>query len=233
MKPNTRTTAVIAAATLAALLAAAPAARAVGIGVYGTAGGGSADWQTDGRDGFDDRRATTHTGAGLVLDTASPASLLNYRLSLGWERVAREAAFGQPGFSLQGAVVDQDLTVTIVGGPGPLRVWAGPELRLGFMSGRPDGDGGPKEDFLALGIGPVIGFDFAVGPAVAVSWKLGYLVTGYAGSGRSSFTDHNDASLGEGHAYVSLAILFNTWGSYPGGYPGRPESRPNPYQRRW
>jgi hypothetical protein len=214
-----------------ALLAAPSPSQALSLGVYGSAGGGLADWRNSGFDGFDDRRDTRHAGAGVVLDTASPFTPLNYRLSIGWERIEHERAFGSAGLKMEGVVVDQDLTVDLIYGPGPLRMWAGPELRLAFLNGSPDGAPGPDQDFLALGIGPVLGFDFAVSPALAISWKFGYLVTGYAGRGDSAFSDDRNSSVGEGHAYATLAFLFNTWRGRP--EPGRPESRPEPYPRRW
>jgi len=231
MGRHTQLIALLAVGAAAALFASPPPALALSVGVYGTAGGGLADWRNSDFAGFDDRRDTRHGGAGLVLDTASPFTPLNYRLSIGWERITHEAAAGGPGLKMEGVVVDQDLTVNLVYGPGPLRMWAGPELRLAFLNGSPDGAPGPEQDFLALGIGPVLGFDFAVGPSMAISWKLGYLVTGYAGRGRSSFNDDRDSSAGEGHAYASLAILFNTWGGYPDQR--RPETRQEPYPRRW
>jgi hypothetical protein len=233
----------VAAATLAALLAWAPAAHAGGIGIYGLAGAGGADWQDgwnedDHWDNSDNWRDTTHTGAGLVFDAGYPGAFLGYRMSVGWERVEQDGAAGVPGLTLEGVVVDQDLTMTLV--RGPLRLWVGPELRLAYLNG--EWGGGAHEDFFAAGLGPVIGFDIALGPAAALSWKLGYLVTSYAPTS-NSFDEHDDASIGEGHAYASLAILFNTWGSRPAspppaayppaGYPppGYPPPPPS-YQQR-
>lgn len=220
-----------AAAVLGATLALPRAGFATSVGIYGTVGGGGADWEDTGRRDSAASHDTRHTGAGIVLDASSPVSPLGYRLAVGWERIVNEPEAGGPGFTLRGVVVDQDLTLNVLVAPGPLRVWAGPELRLAFLKGTPDGDPGTDENFFAIGIGPVLGVDFAVSPGLAVSWKVGYLVTGYSGDERSSADGRYDTSVGEGHAYAGVALLFRTWG----GYPERPPdyAPPERHQRRW
>ena len=143
MGSRARATALISVIMLAALLAAAPAARAGGFGMYGLGGAGGADWH-NGWDDFGDVRDTTHAGAGLVFDVAYPGTGVGYRLSFGWERVEQDGFYDAPGLTLEGGVVDQDLTLTLVGGRGPLRVWMGPELRLGYMNGEWGGGGGTR-----------------------------------------------------------------------------------------
>lgn len=239
MKSRNLTAAVLVVAAAIACLAAPSPARALGIGFYGSAGGGTADWNNTGYYDYDDHRDTRHGGAGLVIDTGSPYNPLSYRLSIGWERISHLSTFETPGFTLEGVVVDQDLMVDLIGGAGPLRMWVGPELRLGFLTGEPDDGSSGEEDFLALGIGPVIGFDFMVSPALALSWKFGYLVTGYSGNSHSEYDYYDDSSLGEGHAYASLAILFSTWGGYSQPQPvqqqrqQQPPAAQRPYPGRW
>jgi hypothetical protein len=246
MRTRLTTVAVLMVATTIATLAAADAARATGFGVYGSLGAGSADWRNDhfgGYDNVDETRDTSHGGAGLVFDAAAPFSPLGYRLSVGWERITQERQFDTPRLELEGVVVDQDLMVQLIGGPGPLRMWVGPELRLGFFNGSFDGVDA-DEDFLALGLGPVFGLDFDVSPGLSISWKLGALFTGYSGRNNSSSID--DSSLGEGHAFANLSILFSPWGNYrhqpqqrgyePQQQPGYPPPAPPPpgyNPRRW
>ncbi len=232
MNSRTMAAAVLVLAAAIAGPAASQHAHALGVGFYGSAGGGTADWNSTGYYGYGDHRDTRHGGAGLVIDTGSPYHPLSYRLSIGWERISHLARLDTPGFTLQGVVVDQDLIVDLIGAPGPLRMWAGPELRFGFLSGEPDDGSSGKEDFLALGIGPVLGFDFMVSPALAISWKFGYLVSGYSGNSQSSYDYYDDSSLGEGHAYASLAILFSTGGGYEQQPQAQPRQQPRPQEQR-
>lgn len=197
------------AAIVAALLLAAAPAHALSLGIYGTAGGGLADWDQSMSGRFDDRRDTTHVGYGFVVDTGGPRDLLSYRLAIGYEKAVHDDFdFGR--FVMRGIVVDQDLTLDLIGSPN-LRLWFGPELRLGAFRGEFDGDPAGDVDLAALGIGPVFGVDYQVGPALALSWKLGYLMTGYAGTERTAYAYDRDLSIGEGHAYLTLSILFRTW----------------------
>lgn len=225
MEKRLMTAAVLALATAVATLGGPAAAHAAAVGVYGSVGAGTADWDENTFAGFDntrDRRDTRHGGAGLVLDAAAPFAPIGYRLNVGWERITHERRFDVARLELEGIVVDQDLTLQLIG-PGPLRLWVGPELRLGFFDG--SWDGGGDEDFLAIGIGPVFGADFRVSPGMAVSWKVGYLYTSYAGRGNDAAID--DSSLGEGHVYANLALMFSPWGHYerpapPRAVPQRP-----------
>lgn len=208
------------------VLSAPSPAGAVGVGVYGTVGGGLSEWEASNL--TQDRRDTRHSGAGLILDTSLPFDPFSYRLAIGWERVDHEAVAGTSRRSLEGIVIDQDLTLDLLGGYGPLRVWAGPELRLAFFSGAPS----PSEDFIALGIGPVLGFDFEVAPALAISWKFGYLFTGYAGRRLPASAAEPDNTVGEGHAFATMAILFRIGEGSPEQGP-RHDRREDGYPRRW
>lgn len=212
-----------AALTIAAALLAAPGpASALRIGLYGSSGAGSADWQYSeyGRD--DVGRDTAHAGYGIVLDSGSPRTLADYRISLGWERIENAAVFDAPATTLEGFVVDQDLMFNLIRHPGPLRIWLGPEFRIAFLNSSDTRATGGREDFVSLGVGPVVGFDFGLSPALAISWKVGYLASGVAGSRTDGF------SFSEGHAYAAFAILFSTWGGHPDKdrYEERIERRP-------
>lgn len=224
MKSRATTAASLVLAVLLASLADPAHARPLSLGFYGSAGGGVADWDGSGGSNFDEQQDTQHNGVGVVLDVGAPFNALNYRLSLGWERIAHRAGFYNPGYTLEGVVIDQDLLIALAYWPETLRLWVGPELRVGFFGGSPDVAGLGTQDFLALGLGPVFGLDYAVSPTLAISWKFGYLATGYSGRRHSSYAGDQDATLGEGHAYASLAILFST-GSV------EPRERPR-YERR-
>lgn len=208
------------AVTLATVLCRAAVAPAIGVGFYASAGAGISDWEGA---GLVSGRESLHGGYGVVLDSDLHLAPFAYRLALGFEGIDTGVAAGLPRTSLTGFVVDQDITLDLAG-PGPVRLRVGPELRLGYFSA--DGEAGPDGDLVALGLGPVLGMDFDIGPRMTVSWKLGYLLTGYASDSRSSFGHHSGAEVGEAHAYLSLALLFRTWD------PGEPEAR-HPRHRRW
>jgi hypothetical protein len=163
--------------------------------------------------------------------------VLSYRINLGWERVESEGEDGGPDQTLEGLAFDQDLTYDLFASPAT-RFWIGPELRLGFFDGSFDNAGGDR-NYFAAGIGPVLGFDLALNPSVALSWKLGYLFTWYYPEedpwgndyyypGYHDSYSENDA-IDEGHAYMSLTVLFRLWGAPP---PGPPPAMYQP-QGRW
>ena len=231
------------AATLAiqlALACAAAPAMAASAGFYGSAGTGSAsrdDWGgwDGGGPGWDSD--TQHVGAGLAMEMPTGFYRLSYRISLGWERIESEGENGGPDQTLEGLAFDQDLTYDLFASPAT-RFWIGPELRLGFFDGSFDNAGGDR-NYFAAGIGPVLGFDLALNHSVALSWKLGYLFTWYYPEedpwgndyyypGYHDSYSENDA-IDEGHAYMSLTVLFRLWGGPP---PGPPPAMYQP-QGRW
>jgi hypothetical protein len=223
---------------LAGLAAPAIAASA---GFYGSAGTGFAGLDHGGGwdgGGYGGDRDTRHTGAGLALEMPTGFFRLSYRLGVGWERIESQGENGGPDQTLEGLVLDQDLTYDLFASPA-MRFWGGPELRLGFFDGSFDGASYGDRNYFAAGIGPVLGFDLALNPSVALSWKLGYLFTWYSPEeyywgddyyyqgGRDYY--YEDDLIDEGHAYMSLSVLFRLWGGPP---PGPPPSVYQP-QGRW
>jgi hypothetical protein len=220
-----------------ALACAAAPAMATSAGFYGSAGLGSASWEDGGGWNGDRDGDTQHVGAGLALEMPTGFFRLSYRLGLGWERIESEGDNGGADQTLEGFVVDQDLTYDLYASPS-MRFWIGPELRLGFFDGSFDNVSGGDRNYFAAGIGPVLGFDFALNPSVALSWKLGYLFTWYTTEddpwGDGSYPGNHepyaaDDSIEEGHAFTSLSILFRLWGGPPPG-PHPPVYQP---QGRW
>jgi hypothetical protein len=207
-------------ACLATLLATAGQGLALGLGIYGTAGAGGATWHDNAFGNPNLDHDTTHAGGGFLIDTALPGNPFSYRLSLGYEQITHDASPGEGDLIMRGVVIDQDFVMDLLTGS-PLRVWVGPELRLAAFRGRFGGGG--DENFTSLGIGPVMGVDYPITPDLALSWKLGYLFSGYAGSHRSSFAGDGGDSIYEGHAFVSLAVLFRSY-----GYRARSSAPPPP-----
>jgi hypothetical protein len=228
-----------AATTLAiavALAGAAAPAQATSVGFYGTAGLGGASGEDVGNrsGGWGWDSDTRHTGAGFALETPSGLYRWSYRLGIGWEHIAGEGVRGGADGSLEGLVIDNDFTYDLIAGPAS-RFWIGPEVRLGFLRGSLDNAPGGDRNFVAAGIGPVLGFDLALGPSAALSWKFGYLYTWYYaddGSWNSGSYRHDDYydgnQMDEGHAFISMAVLFRLWGGpQPGPAPGtyQPQGR--------
>ena len=235
-----------AAAVLAAAVALAGVAAPVNaamVGFYGTYGAGEAsgdleDWQGGGCDWDSD---TEHTGFGFALETPAGFYRTSYRLGIGWERIVGEGENGRPDSTLEGLVIDNDLTYDLFASPAS-RFWIGPELRLGFFNGSLNDAASDDRSFFAAGIGPVLGFDLALGPSAALSWKVGYLYTWYYGdedswdagcsSGHGCYYDdyyYDESEMDGGHAYVSLAVYFRLWG------PPHAQPQPGTYQPqgRW
>jgi hypothetical protein len=199
---------------------------AASVGFYGTVGAGTASQGDDDFNG-DFHRDTRHAGGGFVFDAWDPRRAFGYRLNLGYEQITHDAAEGLPGLVMRGMVFDQDFTVNVLPAS-PLRLWVGPELRLAVLRAHPDGWSGDRT-FAALGIGPVVGFDYAVGPGLGLSWKLGYLFTAYAGTESTSNHNHRQDSFREGHASLTLAILFRTYGYQAPPPPPPPPPPPQSY----
>jgi hypothetical protein len=220
-----------AAATLAiavALAGVAAPAGAASVGFYGTYGAGDAsgDLDTWEGNGWDWDRDTEHVGAGFALETPTGLYRFSYRLGIGWERIDAEGENGRPDSTLEGLVIDNDLTYDLFASP-VSRFWIGPELRLGFFNGSLNEAGSGDRSFFAAGIGPVLGFDLALGPSAALSWKIGYLYTWYYGDNDSWDGDYyyhdyyyDDSEMDGGHGYVSMAVYFRLWGG--------PQAAPQP-----
>jgi hypothetical protein len=209
-----------------ALAGSAAPAHAMHIGFYGTYGAGQASGDADGTWGGGDwtwDRDTEHTGFGFAMETPMGFGM-SYRLGLGWERIESDGGGGSKDGELEGVVIDNDFTFDLVASP-MSRLWIGPEFRLGFFDGSLDNAPGGDRSFVAAGIGPVLGFDLALGPSAALSWKAGYLYTWYYAD-EDSWDDGNyhgdyydDSEMDGGHAYVSMAVLFRLWGGPPAAPP--------------
>ena len=239
--PGLRFVAAAAFAAALALAGHASPAHAVNVGFYGTYGLGSAsgdgarDWNGGGWSWDGD---TTYAGAGIALETPTGLFRFSYRLGVGWERIDIDGDGGADG-KLEGLVIDNDFTYDLTASP-TSRIWVGPELRLGFFNGSIDDAPGGDRGFVSIGLGPVVGFDLALGPSAALSCKLGYLYSWYYADEESWGDDHYhyddeyyydydyDSEMEEGHAYLSLAVLFRLWGGpqagpQPGAY--QPQGR--------
>ncbi|MGE5893294.1 MAG: hypothetical protein ACM34I_04500 [bacterium] len=183
-------------------------ASAAGLGFYGTAGGGTSEWDADGFPGDDFDADTGHAGIGFVVDTnVAKDSVFNYRLQIGYERMKHEPedTFFDD-IKLDALVIDQDFGFGIVRNK-LLRFWVGPELRLVYATGSPDNASDTDIHLWGIGIGPVAGINFNVSPLISLSVKGGLLATGYAGEMETPIGD-TDYEMSEVHGFGTFAVLF-------------------------
>lgn len=201
-----------------------PDAYAVGLGLYGSTGGGTADWSPD--TGADFRKSSEHLSYGFALDTA-PASdnLFNYNLNVGydtfsnkntkhsnaWEKTDLDGFLMSHNFGFGGLITPST------------RLWFGPELRIEWLEGAPSNFSDFKIRLFGFGFGPVIGLNFNIGERLTGVFKVGYQNMQYHGYGRgrydqitdSASTSSNDYDydIREKLVYVTFEFLARTSGS--------------------
>jgi hypothetical protein len=188
---------------------------AAGAGLYGSLGGGTADWSPD--IGADFRKSTEHQSFGFALDTAPVGEhLFNYNLNFGYEQFTstNNNAWGKA--DLTGLLISN-----CFGFGGTLtrdtRLWFGPEVRLEWLEGKPDGAPNFTIRLFGIGLGPVIGLNVKAGDHFTFVVKTGFQAMHYYGYGRgpfshtsntvSSSSNRYDYGVSEKLYYVTLEIL--------------------------
>jgi hypothetical protein len=198
-------------------------AFAAGFGLYGSGGGGNADWSPD--SGSDFRKSVEHLSYGFALDTAPAGdNLFNYNLNLGyvksrnknndsnaWEDIDLEGFLMSHNFGFGGMLTKN------------VRLWFGPELRLAWVGGAPGNFPDYKIRAFGLGIGPVLGINFNVGERLTFVIKTGYQNMHYYGYGHGHYSHATDGAsptsneydydVNEKLFYVTLEFLARTSGS--------------------
>ncbi len=91
-----------------------------------------------------------------------------------------------------------------------VRVSVHREVRLGFLKGTRDAVPGMSEDFLAVGLGPVMGFDVEVSPGVSFCCKLGFLVIDPVGW--DSPHGGEGPSIDGGNMYAGVGLTISLGG---------------------
>lgn len=196
-------------------------AHAIGIGVYGSYGLGSADW----KDGFfsDFSTDTDHKAGGLSFDTSlSGRRVFNYHLNIGKE-VMNTKDFIARNFTsaytsdLQLSGLSMSNTFGLGGEISPgIKMWVGPELHLSWLKGSPSNVPGFKLDGAGLGFGPSLGVNFNLPSGLTLLLKAGYLVTRYSFDGEgildSRFVSNTNYHVDENYTYLNLEIMFRTPG---------------------
>jgi len=211
-------------------------AHASGIGFYLSRGIGNTDFNEDYDD--DDRWADLESsgdakffGCGFILDTAvAKDKVFNYRLQIGYEDVeydldsvhnedlSRDISANVSNFELNidRFVIDNTFGFGIVRIPN-FRLWIGPQLRIGYMSG----DGtltfihGTKHkldfDGLVLGIAPVIGANFNLINNLTIGVDLGYRFNFFVGSldkTSSSSYDSGNFYGNDDTLFINFALIY-------------------------
>lgn len=178
---------------LSFFLHASPA-HAVGIGLYGSFGKGTADWyepasfysgpyQTFNTD-------SNHKAFGLAMDTHLGGSrLFNYHLSLGYDTFTMKDFLivpynysGTPTEPLQTDLKMKGFVLSHAFGFGGQltphsRLWLGPELRFQWAKGKPVP--GVDVEMFGVGIGPAVGFNMNFRNRFSVVIKTGYQFISY------------------------------------------------------
>ena len=181
-------------------------AHATGIGFYLSRGSGDTDFNED----YDDDDSwydlessgdAKFSGYGFILDTAvAKDKVFNYRLQIGYEDVEYDldsvyyedlnmdisASVSNFELDIDRFVLDNTFGFGIVRIPN-FRLWIGPQLRIGYMSGDGTYDiGGTKRnldfDGLVLGLAPVIGANFNFINNLTIGVDLGYRFNFFVGS---------------------------------------------------
>lgn len=195
--------------------------HAAGLGFYGSAGGGTADWSVDGSSINTQNfgKDTGHLGIGLVMDTA-PArdKLFNYQLNIGYDRFSNRGGSAWGSADFDGFVVSNNFGFGTMISP-TTRVWFGPELRVIWTDGHPDKYKDYKIHLFGFGIGPVVGMNLNYDDTHTLVLKMGYQYINYVAEGEGKFnhttnaadTFHSyDYDVTEKMLYVTIGFLFRT-----------------------
>lgn len=206
-----------------------PDAGASGFGLYGSFGGGPADWHVDGWADLeaqppgslgypsrDFKADSVHTGGGFVFDTAvAKDQLFNYRLDLGYDAFrSKDRLDGTALSTLRGWVISNAFGFGIAR-TGGFRLWLGPEIRLAWHSGARNERVMPwneqEYDLLSAGIGPALGMNINFPGRLTISVKAGYQFTSYYGQMETTVKDgYTDVDVDERLAYVTFGFLLRT-----------------------
>ena len=196
--------------------------HAAGFGIYGSFGGGNADWSPDFSPTF--KKRTEHLGAGLVFDSA-PArdKLFNYQLNLGYDQFSNKNANGWGKADFEGFVISNNFGFGGLITP-TTRLWFGPELRLEWADGSPSSYSAYNIRMWGLGIGPVLGINFNMGDRTTFFVKAGYQYINYYGTGNGNYSHRTGSSttpysrnsydydVNEKMFYLSIGYLLRTPG---------------------
>lgn len=189
-------------------------AWAIGLGLYGSAGSGSADVKINcsGCDTF--KNDAKHIGFGFILDTTvAQDALYTYRLNISYEQLMFQNKLDSTDeVELDSLVIDNDFGFGVVRKK-KVRLWLGPELRVSYSSGKVK-DTNIDIDLGGFGVGPVIGVNINLGNVVTLGIKSGYLMTWYTGERSCSGCSTHTVNISEGLPFINFALIFRIRDTY-------------------
>lgn len=186
-------------------------AFAIGLGAYTELGNGSGEAEYDVEDSEKFDIDTGIFGIGFQLETSplTANKLYSYRLQVGYESRDIETEFNYT-YELNGLVINNTFAF---GGnvANHVRLWAGPQLMVGFYSGETD------EEFLGesvtfagagFGLGVAMGANFGLGSEkVILTTTFGLRSFGFAGN--TEWDDEDETLSGNATELIfSVGIMF-------------------------
>lgn len=209
-------------------------AHASGIGFYLSRGIGNTDFNEEYDDDWwydlESSGDAKFFGCGFILDTAvAKDKVFNYRLQIGYEDVEYDldsvynedlninisASVSNFELNIDRLVLDNTFGFGIVRIPN-FRLWVGPQLRIGYMSGDGTYDiHGTKRnldfDGLVLGIAPVIGANFNFINNLTIGVDLGYRYNFFVGSldkTGSGYFDSGNFYGNDDTFFINFAFIY-------------------------
>ena len=192
-------------------------ARAIGIGLNLTGGGGISEWEIE-QDFFpykiDKDVDVARGGIGFIFDTTvSKNRLFNYRLNIGSE-AAEYDIDGGGTFDTRGWFMAHDFGFGLIRKKN-LRLWAGPEVRLSYSQGERETDSNTELYMATIGVGPVIGLNLNFRNSVSLTLKVGALSMGGGGyiEDKTSGLDQDITEEGS-YSFVNVGVIFRLGDNY-------------------
>lgn len=189
--------------------------NAIGLGAYtefGT-GSGEAEYDVDNSEEFD--IDTGFFGVGFQLETSplTANKVYSYRLQIGYESRDIETEWDYT-FELDGFVINN--TFAFGGNIAKyIRLWAGPQIMVGFYSGETDKeryDDSMSFTGAGFGIGAAVGANFGLGSdSVILTTTFGVRSFGFAGVTEwgNEYEDEDEGLSGNATEFIfSLGIMF-------------------------
>jgi hypothetical protein len=176
---------------------------AVGLGAFvdGAVGSGSAEWDGSSRSFDIDSRTLA---VGFALDTATTNErLFNYRLNVGYVRHEFEDE-SNITIKTNGIYAENIFGFALVREES-FRWWAGPLLRVGYLSGD-TGTDGTDFQLVEFGVGAVTGLNFKTGNTI-LSPSIGIRFNGYGGEGTRGGAGR-DITQDTTNVFANFAVLF-------------------------
>ncbi len=195
----------------AALVAAGTNASASGMGGYLgiSAGTLDIDWDLGVTTQFKSEGDLLGLGAGFVYDTTvARDELVNYRVMAGYEYMDINLDNYSDDEVFHDIYIDNFIGFGVYRAEN-MRVWVGPELRIGYMIGGGDTLTDDARG-VELAIGPAVGINMHTGPDFSFALTGGIRQQYFWGNWEDPTGDEHDFDGDAIQAYFNIAILFRS-----------------------